>query len=299
MRATSLLGACVIVGSVLGYVVNNGTECYLYPESLTHFGQPVDDSPSIQQAFELCGTNGTVIFTANDFHINQVMNTTNLLNCEVKQYGNLIYSTNVPYWLSHSYNVGLQNQSTAWLFGGTNVTFLGLGGHYDGNGQTWYTENRNNSNQPGRPISITFYNSTNLRVDGLRIIQQQFWATFVSYSQNVVMTNIYINATSNDNTRYERLMPWVCRKCSMSDAISSSTVNTDGSDTWNSRDITYTNWTVTTGDDCIAAKGNTTNLHVQNVTCYGGAGMTIGSVGKSPDLKDSCHRLPVAVTTES
>lgn len=36
-------------------------------------------------AFELCGTNGTVVFADNTFHINQIMNTTtNLLNCNVE-----------------------------------------------------------------------------------------------------------------------------------------------------------------------------------------------------------------------
>lgn len=125
-----------LVAVVSSYVVNNGTECYLYPESTTHFGQPVDDTPSVVQAFELCGTNGTVIFTNHTFHMNQVMNTTNLVNCDVEIKGELLWSTNIPYWLSHSINVGLQNQSTAWLFGGTNVTVTG-GGSLNGNGQVW------------------------------------------------------------------------------------------------------------------------------------------------------------------
>jgi galacturan 1,4-alpha-galacturonidase len=43
---------------------------------------------------------------------------------------------------------------------------------------------------------------------------------------------------------------------------------------------------VTNGDDCIAAKGNTTNLYVRNVTCYGGNDMTIGSVGQYPHNPD-------------
>lgn len=77
-------------------------------------------------------------------------------------------------------------------------------------GQVWYTQNRNNSNEPGRPITITFFNSTNLVVDYLTIIQPQFWATFVSHSSNVIMTNVFVNATSDDE--------W-------------GTVNTDGTDT--------------------------------------------------------------------
>ncbi|KAF2103938.1 pectin lyase-like protein [Rhizodiscina lignyota] len=262
----SILSLSVCVPSVVGYVVNNGTSCYLYPESLTHFGQPVDDTPSILQAFELCGINGSVIFTENTFHINQIMNTTNLQNCDVTLAGELQFSTNVPYWLSHSINVGLQNQSTAWLIGGTNLSFRGVGsGWINGNGQTWYTENKSNANQPRRPITMTFYNSTNLFVDNLNITQPQFWAIFVSFTKNATLNNIYVNATSNDQ--------W-------------STTNTDGADTWNSHGVFMTNWTVQNGDDCIAAKGNTSELYVKNATCIGGNGMTIGSVGQYPLMPD-------------
>ena len=44
------------------------------------------------------------------------------------------------------------------------------------------------------------------------------------------------------------------------------------------------NWIVTTGDDCVAAKGNTTNMVVRNVTCYGGAGMTNVDIDVGPIL---------------
>src|SRR3569833_996003 len=125
-----------LASSARAFVVNNGTTCYLYPESITHLGQPVDDTPSILQAFELCGTNGTVVFTENVFHINQVMNITNLVICDVELHGELLWSTNVPYWLGHSYPVVYANLYTAWFFGGTNVTFRGFGkGLLNGNGE--------------------------------------------------------------------------------------------------------------------------------------------------------------------
>ena len=248
-----------------GYVVNEGSTCTLYPESLSNDGQPVDDVPSIHEAFDLCGVDGEVIFADYTFNINSVLNTTNLANCDVSLQGELLFSTDIDYWLSNSYSVVFQNQSTAWLFGGTNVTFRGEGGWYNGQGQAWYTEARNQSNQPGRPISITFYNSTNLLVDGLSIIQPQFWATFVWESKNVSITNFYVNATSDDE--------W-------------GTVNTDGYDSWNSDALLIENAVISNGDDCVAVKGNTTNLLVRNVTCYWGFGMAIGSIGQYPKMPD-------------
>lgn len=264
MRVLAFLNI-VLASAVCGYVVNEGTTCEIYPEALTHNGQAVDDAPSIHQAFDLCGINGTVIFTNNTFNVNSVLNTTNLINCDVSLRGELRFSTNIPYWKSHVYSVIYQNQSTAWLFGGTNVTLRGEGGWLNGNGQTWYTENQDASNQPGRPISITFYNSTNLWADGLTIIQPQFWATFVWQSTNVSLTNLFVNATSDDE--------W-------------GTMNTDGYDSWRSSDLLVENATIINGDDCVAAKGNTTNLLVRNVTCIGSTGMTIGSIGQYPDWPD-------------
>ena len=55
----------------------------------------------------------------------------------------------------------------------------------------------------------------------------QFWHTFVAYSQNVTMTNLDMNTFSTNGQ---------------------SSVNTDGTDTWNSRDIVISNWTVKCGD---------------------------------------------------
>lgn len=51
--------------------------------------------------------------------------------------------------------------------------------------------------------------------------------TFVAHSENVTMTNLDMNSTSNSQWK---------------------TVNTDGTDTWNSKDVIISNWTVSCGD---------------------------------------------------
>ncbi|KAF2233654.1 glycoside hydrolase family 28 protein [Viridothelium virens] len=255
------------VPSAVAYVVNNGTDCYVYPESLVNDGEPTDDTPSVLQAFQLCGVNGSITMTeGNHFYIDQVMNTTNLENCNVNILGEMEWSTDVPYWLSHSLPVVYANLSTAWLFGGTNVTIRGYSkGLFNGNGQTWYDENMGQGNQPGRPIAITIYNSSNVLVDSMTWTQSQFWNSFVSHSSNVTMSNIFMNSTSDDGN---------------------DTVNTDGCDTWNSRDVSFYNWTVTGGDDCISVKGNSTNVYGRNITCYGTGAFPIGSVGQFPETPD-------------
>jgi galacturan 1,4-alpha-galacturonidase len=253
------------VALVAGYVVRDGNDCHLYPEASLPGAGPMDDVPSIYEAFNQCGHNGRVIFEEGTFHVNQVLNTTGLHDCDVILKGELLFSDDIPYWLANSLWVVYQNQHTAWLFGGENVRFIGQGGSFNGNGQAWYTQNQNRANQPGRPIAITFHNSKNLVVDGLSFIQPQFWVTLIWESEDVTMKNIYVSAHSDDHN---------------------GCVNTDGGNTWNSRRVTFENWFVRNGDDCIAVKGNSSDIYVRNVTCVSGNGMTIGSVGEYPKYPD-------------
>lgn len=69
-----------------------------------------------------------------------------------------------------------------------------------------------------------------------------------------------------------------------------------GTDTYRSDRISLLNWDVTCGDDCLALKGvsigflnfistyrciqNSTNLMIRNITCRGGNGIAIGSLGQ-------------------
>lgn len=84
------------------------------------------------------------------------------------------------------------------------------------------------------------------------------------------MSNIYMSSISNST--------WF-------------TVNTDGTDMWNSRDISFYNWTVNGGDDCIAIKGNSTNVYAKNITCIHTHGMPVGSVGSQPGHPDFVENI--------
>lgn len=75
--------------------------------------------------------------------------------------------------------MGYQNQSTAFIISGNNVTIQGHGsGTLNGNGDVWYVyigEQENRSNFPGRPHAITFNGLNNSRVTGLNFVQSQMW----------------------------------------------------------------------------------------------------------------------------
>lgn len=51
-------------------------------------------------------------------------------------------------------------------------------------------------------------------------------------------------------------------------------------DTMDATNITLRNFTFSGGDDCIAVKPRSSNIHISNITCNGGNGIAIGSLGQ-------------------
>lgn len=50
----------------------------------------IDDTPAILSAFDSCGLGGKIVFTNTTYHVNSVMNTTGLQDCEVDLQGTLL-----------------------------------------------------------------------------------------------------------------------------------------------------------------------------------------------------------------
>ncbi|KAK4148152.1 polygalacturonase-like protein [Dichotomopilus funicola] len=231
-----------------------------------------DDTPQILDAFKQCGQDGTIILREGTYHIRQVMDLTNLRNVSVEIHGTLIWSAdNLSYWRQASPAVTYAGRQTAVRLGGRDIAVRGFGkALFDGNGQAWIDLAAGASNFQGRPISLTVWYGTNVLIDGITWHMSQFWHTFVAHSQNVTMTNLNMSTYSSN---------------------SQSSQNTDGTNTWNSKDITISNWTVTCGDDCIGVKGNSSNVHVSNVVCHESGAMTIGSVGSNSAQPDYVENI--------
>ncbi|KAL2191827.1 glycoside hydrolase family 28 protein [Thermothelomyces heterothallicus CBS 203.75] len=253
-------------------LVKEGSRCVVTPISaavasseeggLVARQSQVDDTPQILEAFSQCGQDGTIILQEGTYHIRQVMDTTNLRNVSIEIYGTLIWSAdNLDYWRRASFDVVYAGRQTAWRIGGRDITMRGFGkALLDGNGQAWIDLANGASNLNGRPISLTVWYGTNVLIDGITWRMAQFWHTFVAHSENVTMTNLDMYTLSSNGR---------------------SSQNTDGTDTWNSKNIFIANWTVTCGDDCIAVKGNSTNVHVKNVVCTESGATVIGSIGSN------------------
>ncbi|KAF2150940.1 glycoside hydrolase family 28 protein [Myriangium duriaei CBS 260.36] len=224
-----------------------------------------DDAERIQAAFTYCGHNsadkrGEILFLNKTYTIKSVMNTTHLSNVDIYLKGTLSWdNTNISYWLNNSLPVGLQNQSSAWLLGGTGLTFSGNGyGTFNGNGQAWYDYNDGHSNLKGRPHQITVGNMTNSHFSGLRFINSQMWTMTVINSDSVLLEDVYVNTTSHG----------------------ASADNTDGLDIAYSNNITIRRWEVINGDDSLSCKDNSTNIIFEDCILRKGNGVAIGSIGQ-------------------
>ena len=58
----------------------------------------IDDTPQILQAFKTCGKDGRIVFTEGTYNLRQVMNTTDLSNCDIEIHGKWIWSgDNIQY----------------------------------------------------------------------------------------------------------------------------------------------------------------------------------------------------------
>ncbi|KAJ8511630.1 hypothetical protein OPV22_002064 [Ensete ventricosum] len=159
-------------------------------------------------------------------------------------------------------------QSTSrrqWLvFYRANGLTLQGGGLFDGKGAKWWDlpckphKGRNHTTLPGpcdSPVAFRFFMSSNLAVHGIRIRNSPQFHFRFDNCRNVTVDTISINSPA--------LSP-----------------NTDGIHVENSVDVGIYNSVISSGDDCVSIGAGSTNIHIRNLTCGPGHGISIGSLGK-------------------
>ncbi|THH29809.1 hypothetical protein EUX98_g4363 [Antrodiella citrinella] len=175
-----------------------------------------------------------------------------LTQSTVDLHGCLNFKPDIQYWLNanNTYRVVFIQDQASWfvITGSDFVIDAHNTGGINGNGQTWWSfyGNRSRSDGDGRPIALTLFNVTR------------------GTSADVVYDGMYCNATNQDPL-------YVGQKG-------------EGIDTYRSDKVSLLNWDIICGDDCLAIKGNSTNILARNVTCRGGNGIAIGSLGQYVDL---------------
>ncbi|THW14363.1 pectin lyase-like protein [Aureobasidium pullulans] len=251
------------------------TQCEVVP-----LGWGRDDAPQILKAVELCGNGGTITLPAPYTYAISSRLYMRLTRARLNVHGLLSFTPDLGYWIENFHRVQFQNMSTAWIIEGIDLIVDGGGwqqGGINGNGQAWYGRAAGQSNQYGRPISLSIYNSTNVSINNFAFYQPQFWSVWAQDSRNITMNNIYINGTNTDPAGNS----------------SNYAINVDGIDTMRVDQMRLENWTFHGGDDCFAPKGNSTNMVLRNFTCIGG-GIAFGSVGQYPGHPDFITNISVS-----
>ncbi|EMD36110.1 glycoside hydrolase family 28 protein [Gelatoporia subvermispora B] len=204
--------------------------------------------------------------------------TWDLVESHVDLHGYLSFIPDVQYWLNanNTYRVIFIQDQASWfvITGRDFVVDAHNTGGIDGHGQTWWSYYSDNDipreDGDGRPVSLTLFNVTRGTIRNFRIEAQPFWCNAVAESIDVLYDGMLCNATNTDPTYAgQNIVP-----------------NTDGIDTYRSNRVTMLNWDITCGDDCLAIKGNSTNVLARNVTCRGGNGIAFGSLGQYQQLSD-------------
>ncbi|XP_022145658.1 polygalacturonase QRT2 [Momordica charantia] len=130
-------------------------------------------------------------------------------------------------------------------------------GTINGNGRKWWLNScKVNKTLPCKdaPTAVTFYQCTNLRVEGLRFRNAQKMHLSFQKCNNVKALNLWIYAPGNSP-------------------------NTDGIHVTGTQFIVIENCLIMTGDDCISIVSGSKNVRAKGITCGPGHGISIGSLG--------------------
>ncbi|OJD34149.1 glycoside hydrolase family 28 protein [Diplodia corticola] len=237
----------------------------------SHNDGTTDDSEYIAAALESCNGGGHVLFPrTQSYVINEPLDMTGLSSVDIDIQGYVKFTDDIQHWLDNTFDLGFQNASSFFKLGGSDVNVYG-GGTIDGQGQAWW-DNYAKNKHDRRPVLFAIEDMHGGSVSDLALVNSPFWHNFVANSSEVVFTNISIRSVSN-NQNFEK--------------------NTDGWDIYRSDHITVQNSTVTNGDDCVSFKPNSTNILVQNMSCNGTHGMSVGSLGQYPDRTDFVENVLV------
>ncbi|KAI3457748.1 hypothetical protein Pfo_014411 [Paulownia fortunei] len=158
----------------------------------------------------------------------------------------------------------LPNKKWEWVtINYVNYFTLSGGGVFDGQGQEAWKRNdcHVNQNCVKLPINLSFNFINNSIIHDVTTKDSK---------------NFHVNCISSRNVTFLRFTI----------SAPGESPNTDGIHLGRSSLINVTDSIIETGDDCVSIGDETKEVHIQNVTCGPGHGISVGSLGKSLAEKD-------------
>ncbi|KAK4043259.1 putative endo-xylogalacturonan hydrolase A [Parachaetomium inaequale] len=227
----------------------------------------VDDTPTIVSSFKQCGKGGVIVFPKGvTYMLRTQLSFSGCAGCEVRFDGRLKASDDLSYWNNTRYMVEVRGVKGAKIH-----SPLGTG-ELDGNGQAAW-DRFGAHGDLRRPTLFTVEGSTDIHVSDLRLKNaQNVFVDIGSKSSQVSFSNMKLTALSKTQYRPR---------------------NTDGFDIGDSEHTTLSDIYIQNEDDCVAFKPGCNYVTVQNITCQGSHGLSVGSLGKKPGATDTVQNVYV------
>ncbi|KAL6839018.1 hypothetical protein ACP4OV_031072 [Aristida adscensionis] len=125
-----------------------------------------------------------------------------------------------------------------------------------------------------KPTLIRFYNCFNVSVRNIRMINSPQCHLKFDSSGGIRVKNITI-ASPGDS------------------------LNTDGIHLQNTRDVEIRSSTIGCGDDCVSIQTGCSNIHIKNIVCNPGHGISIGGLGKDNSLACVSDVVAESITVQN
>ncbi|KAG1443209.1 hypothetical protein G6F56_010759 [Rhizopus delemar] len=202
-----------------------------------------DDAITILEAFEKCKTDSTVVFPKDStYNLDSIVTLSDLKNVKIDFAGTI----NLP-----AYAKQYQGGDYYIQFKGSHIKMSG-GGTINGQGQAWY--NALDHTAPSVLRIIANHSS----FGDFNIINSPRAHLNVTNSTDLILHDFTIHTASNNS-----FLP----------------KNTDAFDLYHSTNVIFRDSNLTVGDDCVAIKEDNAKVTISNITCRGGHGFSIGSLG--------------------
>lgn len=145
-----------------------------------------------------------------------------------------------------------------------NITFSG-GGIFDGNGQDWWGLSGYLKYEEHRPRLFHINHAKNIIIENLHFTNSPYWTVHLEDIYNLVVRYVKITNYIKSNVKHN-----------LQDLTA---FNTDGIDVTGDK-VHMHDLYIWTQDDCIAVKGDSTNMLFERINASG-LGLTIGSIGNN------------------
>ncbi|TVT98287.1 hypothetical protein EJB05_56419 [Eragrostis curvula] len=136
-----------------------------------------------------------------------------------------------------------------------NIVITGTG-TLDGQGTAVYSKDCK-----AMPNTLVLYYVNTATVSGIKLLNSKFFHINIDKSKDITVKDVTITAPGDVE-------------------------NTDGVHVGDSSNVTITNSTIGTGDDCVSVGSGTAGVTVTGITCGPGQGISVGCLGRYKDEKD-------------